>query len=113
MPWNIEIGDYAAVGERAILYALGHIKIGKRTTISQGAHLCAGTHDWHDPAMPLVKSAIEIGADSWLCADVFIGPGVNIGDHAIVGARAVVMKDVPPGIIVAGNPARQIGVRNK
>jgi putative colanic acid biosynthesis acetyltransferase WcaF len=111
IPWNLEIGASAAVGARAILYSLGLIRIGPRATISQGAHLCAGTHDWRDPAMPLLKPPIEIGADAWICADAFVGPGVTIGDASIIGARAVVMRDVAPATIVAGNPAREIGKR--
>lgn len=111
IPWNLDLGAQCAVGDRAILYALGPITIGPRATVSQGAHLCAGTHDWRDPKMPLMKSPIEIGADAWVCADAFIGPDVTIGDDAIVGARAVVTKTVAPGAIVAGNPARVIGKR--
>lgn len=111
IPWNIEIGDYAAVGDHAILYALGHIRIGARSVVSQGAHICAGTHDWRDATMPLIKSPITIGDDVWVCADAFVGPGAIIGRNAIVGARAVVVKDVPVGAIVAGNPARQIGLK--
>ena len=112
MPWNLDLGAQCAVGDRAILYALGPITIGPRATVSQGAHLCAGTHDWRDPTMPLIKLPIEIGMDAWVCADAFIGPDVTIGDGAVVGARAVVTKNVAPGLIVAGNPAREIRKRN-
>ena len=104
MPWHIEIGDQAAVGDRVILYALGKIEIGKRATISQNAHLCAGTHDWRDPARPLLKTPIHIGADAWICADAFVGPRVRIGQGAILGARGVAMKDLAPGQIGTGNP---------
>lgn len=91
-----------------ILYALGPINIGRRATISQGAHLCAGTHDYRDPAMPLIKSPIATADDVWICADAFIGPNVSVGHRAIVGACAVVMHDVGPNIIVACNPARAV-----
>lgn len=113
IPWNLMIGEHAAVGDRVILYALGPIQIGERCTISQGSHLCAGTHDYRDPTMPLVKSPITIGDDAWICADVFVGPGVSIGKLAIVGARAVVMKNVRDNMIVAGNPAREIRARSQ
>lgn len=105
VPWSLSIGDDSAVGDRAILCALGPIRIGERVTISQHAHLCAGTHDWRDPAMPLVKAPIEIGDDAWVCADAFIGPGVTVGRGTIVGARACVMRDVGADCIVEGNPA--------
>jgi putative colanic acid biosynthesis acetyltransferase WcaF len=112
MPWNLEIGESAAIGDRVNLYALGSITIGARATVSQGAHICAGTHDISDPARPLLKPPITIGSDAWVCADAFVGPGVAVGDGAIVGARAVAMKDVPAYAIVVGNPARQIKKRN-
>jgi putative colanic acid biosynthesis acetyltransferase WcaF len=108
MPWNLEIDDMAAVGDRTILYALGPIRIGPRATISQGAHCCAGTHDLSQPHRPLIKLPIVIGADSWVAADAFIGPGVTVGEGAVVGARSVVAKDVAPGLIVAGNPAQPL-----
>ncbi len=85
---------------------LGSPMIGSSLTISQRAHLCAGTHDYTDPAMPLLKPPIVIEDDAWICADAFVGPGVTVGQGAVVGARAVVVKDVPPWTIVAGNPAR-------
>jgi putative colanic acid biosynthesis acetyltransferase WcaF len=108
IPWNLDLGDHCAIGDRVILYALGPIRIGTRTTISQGSHLCAGSHDWREPSMPLIKSPILIGSDVWICADVFIGPGVTVGNRAIVGARAVAMTNVPAETLVAGNPARFI-----
>lgn len=111
VPWNLQIEDNSAIGDRAIIYNLGLISIGRDVTVSQGAHLCAGTHDYRDPAMPLLKPPITIGAGAWICADAFVGPGVTIGPMAIVGARAVVVRDVPEAAIVVGNPARSVGIR--
>ncbi len=111
IPWNLEIGDEAAIGDRAILYALGPIRIGPRATVSQGAHLCAGTHDWRVPSMPLVKTPLIVAEDAWICADAFVGPGVTVNRGAIVGARAVAMKDIEPHTIVSGNPAKKIADR--
>lgn len=111
LPWNLEIGDHAAIGDRAIIYNLGKITIGPTATISQGAHLCAGTHDFRRIDLPLVKAPISVGAGAWICADAFVGPGVVIGELAVVGARAVLIKNVDANEIVAGNPARCIGIR--
>lgn len=113
IPWNIELGDQSAVGDRAILYSLGPIRIDRQVTVSQGAHLCAGTHDYRDPTMPLLKLPIVIEHDAWVCADAFVGPGVRIGAHAIVGARCVVMKNVVPNAIMIGNPARLLRQRGE
>ena len=108
IPWHLDLGAQCAVGDRAILYALGPITIGARATISQGAHLCAGTHDISRPDRPLLKPPVTVSDDAWVAADAFVGPGVTVGAGAIVGARGVVMKNVAPRTVVAGNPARRI-----
>jgi putative colanic acid biosynthesis acetyltransferase WcaF len=112
MPWNLQIGELSSIGEWALIYNLGRVSIGEKATISHRAHLCAGTHECEDPRMPLLKPPIMIGAGAWICADAFVGPGVSIGEGAVVGARAVAVKDAGPWEIVAGNPARVIGRRN-
>ena len=110
-PWNLTIGDFAAIGDHARIYNLGPIQIGSRATISQFSHLCAGSHDYQSPTMALLKLPITVGEDAWVCADAFVGPGVTIGDGAVVGARAVVVKDVPAWTVVAGNPAKEVKKR--
>lgn len=110
-PWNLAIGDDAAIGEWALVYNLGPVTIGSRTTISQRVHLCAGSHDYKDPAMPLLKPPIVIGDEVWVCADAFVGPKVTVGDRAILAAAAVVVKDVETATIVGGNPAKLIKAR--
>lgn len=111
MPWNFSIGDFSAIGEDALIYCLGPITIGSRVTVSQRAHLCAGSHDFTDPTMPLLKPPITIGDQAWICADAFVGPGVVVGAGAVVGARAVVVRDVLEWSVVVGNPARTIRSR--
>jgi putative colanic acid biosynthesis acetyltransferase WcaF len=111
VPWNVSIGNNAAIGEGAILYSLGEIRIGDQVTISQRAHLCAGTHDYTKPEFPLIRAPVTVGDGAWICAEAFIGPGVCVGAYAIVGARAVAVKDIGGYAIVAGNPARCVGVR--
>ena len=108
MPWNLTIGAYVGIGDSVILYALGPITIGNNATLSQGAHICAGTHDISRPDRPLLKLQISVEDDAWVAADAFIGPGVTVGSGAIVGARGVVMKNVAPQTVVVGNPARPI-----
>lgn len=107
-PWLLTMGDHSSIGDRVHVYNLGQLSIGDQTSISQNTHLCGGTHDYQQPALPLIRAEIRIGSGVWICADAFIGPGVHIGDNAIVAARAVVVKDVPPNLIVGGNPARVI-----
>ncbi|NQU41020.1 MAG: putative colanic acid biosynthesis acetyltransferase [Lentisphaerae bacterium] len=108
MPWQLTLGDRCLIGDKVRLYNLGPITIGDDSVISQWAHLCAGTHDYADPAFPLVRMPIQIGRQVWVAADAFVGPGVTLGEGVVVGARAVVVKDVAAWTIVGGNPARPI-----
>jgi putative colanic acid biosynthesis acetyltransferase WcaF len=108
LPWNLALGDQAAIGDRAVLYALGPITIGKRVTISQSAFLCAGSHDYASPDMTLTKPPVAVGDDAWICAAAFVGPGVTIGDRAILAACGVAVADIPDDEIHGGNPARLI-----
>ena len=111
IPWTLTIGDEATVGDGATLYALGPMHIGARVTISQGAHLCGGTHDFRDPNFPLIRATVTVEDDAWIAADAFVGPNVTVKRAAVIGARAVVMRDVLAGNIVAGNPAKVVGKR--
>ncbi|QFZ92682.2 DapH/DapD/GlmU-related protein [Synechococcus elongatus] len=110
-PWNLQIGARTTIAWQTTLYALGPIVIGQDCVISQGSHLCAGSHDFRDPEFPLLKLPIQIGDGVWIASEAFIGPGVTLGDRAVVGARSVVVRSVAPGTVVAGNPARPVGDR--
>jgi len=111
-PWKFSIGDWSSVGAHAMIYNLGPVTIGEKVTISQRAHLCAGTHDASDPVMPLQKPPIVVDDQAWVCADAFVGPGVTVGEGAVVGARAVAVNDVEAWTIVGGNPAQFIKERH-
>jgi putative colanic acid biosynthesis acetyltransferase WcaF len=106
IPWHLRIGSMVTIGDDVRLYALGSLEIGAGATVSQGAHLCAGTHDYTRNDFTLVKAPIIIGEDCWICADAFVGPHVSVGRGAVVGARAVAMRDVEPWTVVSGNPAQ-------
>ena len=110
-PWNLTVGDWSAMGEETFIYNLGPVTLGEKVTVSHRAQLCAGTHDYTQPDLPLIKPPIIIDNQAWVCADAFVGPGVTVGEGAIVGARAVAMKNVAPWTIVAGNPAKPIRLR--
>lgn len=110
-PWHLSIGPGCTIAWDVTIYCLGPVSIGADVVISQGAHLCAGDHNIRDPGFPVLKRPITVGDGVWIAADAFIGPGLSIGERAVVGARAVVMRDVPDGAVVAGNPARVVGQR--
>jgi putative colanic acid biosynthesis acetyltransferase WcaF len=111
MPWNVQIDDWAALGEDVFVYSLGKVHIGRNVSLSYRSHVCAGAHDLEDPALPLLKLPVCIEEDAWVGTEAFIGPGVTVGRGSVVGARTVVVKDVGPFDIVAGNPARFIRKR--
>jgi putative colanic acid biosynthesis acetyltransferase WcaF len=104
-PWNLIMERQSCLGPRSICYSAGLVHLGENAVISQGAHLCAATHDHRHPDFTLMIAPIVIESHAWVAAEAFVGPGVTIGTRAVVGARSVAMKDVPPGKVVAGNPA--------
>jgi putative colanic acid biosynthesis acetyltransferase WcaF len=110
-PWNIDFGDECGVANGAILYSQGKISIGKRSVISQGAHLVAGTHDYTKAGFPLITRPIHIGNYVWVAAEAFIHPGVTVGDGSVIGARSVVTKDMPPWMVCSGHPCKPIKER--
>lgn len=104
-PWNLEMGDHACISEGVDCYCVDKITIGAHSTVSQYSFLCTASHDYTDRAMPLVTAPIIIGERTWITADVFVGPGVTIGDGAVVTARSSVFSDIPPWMVARGNPA--------
>jgi putative colanic acid biosynthesis acetyltransferase WcaF len=112
IPWKLTLHDGATLGDRANAYSLGPIEIGARATVAQEAYLCAGTHDFDDPRLPLQVAPIRVGEEAFIFARVFVMPGVTIGARAVVGAGSMVTRDVPPDVIAAGNPCRVLRERN-
>lgn len=112
-PWNLSMGDDSCISEHVDCYSVDYVTIGANATVSQYSFLCTASHDFNDPAMPLVTAPISIGARAWITADVFVGPGVTVGEGAVVGARSSVFTDVPCWTVVAGNPAKAIHDRKK
>ena len=80
-------------------------------TVSQRTYLCTASHDIRSPRHEQTEKPIIIEDRAWVAAEAFIGPGVTIGEGAVVGARAAVFKDVEAWTVVGGNPAREIGKR--
>ena len=110
-PWNLEMGDHSCLSEQVDCYCVDKIRIGAHSTISQYSFLCTASHDYTDPEMPLITAPIIVGEQAWITSDVYVAPGVTIGDGAVVGARSSVFKNVEPWTLVAGNPARVIKKR--
>ncbi len=117
-PENVELGGKIYIGEDCKLYAEGGLKIGAYTKIGQGCLIMTTAHNYKSQTrIPFDHIGIlrrtEIGKNCWLGVRCIICGGVKIEDGAIIGAGAVVTKSVPKCAIVAGNPARIIGWRDK
>jgi len=110
-PWNLIMDEYACLSYDVDCYSVATVHLHAHSTVSQYSFLCTASHDFTDPGMALTTAPISIGAGAWICADVFVAPGVTVGDGAVVGARSSVFKDVPPMMVVAGSPVRVIGPR--
>ncbi len=110
-PWRLEIGDYSWVGDDAWLYSLGEIRIGAHSAISQKCFICTSGHDFKSPYFKNVVKPIVIGSGVWVAADVFVAPGVTIGDNAVIGARSTVFRDMPADTLCYGNPCRPVRKR--
>jgi len=111
-PWNLVMGDHSTLARNVDCYCVDKVEIGSFTTVSQYCYLCTASHDYSDPCieynpqMQLITAPILLGDRVWLTADVFVGPGVSIGDGAVVLARSTVVHDLQPWVVAAGNPAK-------
>ena len=110
-PWNLEMGDDSTLANGVDCYCVAKVTLGANATISQYSHLCTASHDYTNPAMPLMVAPIVIGEKAWITADVFVGPGVTIGDGAVIIARSSVFADIDSWVVARGNPAVAIRQR--
>jgi putative colanic acid biosynthesis acetyltransferase WcaF len=104
-PKYLSVGEHASIGPDVDIYNVDRVDIGNHCTISMQAMLCTGSHDIQDRFMALTHEPITIEDGAWVCARAFVGPGVVIGQGAVVAACAVVSKDVAAWNVVVGNPA--------
>lgn len=105
-PWNLIMEDHSCISDYVNCYNVAPICIGKYSTVSQYSFLCSASHDYSRASMPLVVAPITIGSNAWITADVFVGPGVTIGDGCVVTARSTVLNDLPEWQLARGNPAK-------
>ena len=111
MPWNLILHDWISFGVDVQIMNYSLVEIESHVVVSQGVFLCGGSHDYHSPSMPLVSGNILIRARTWICAQAFIGPNIEIGEDCVVAARSVVVKSIQSNCVVGGNPARIIKPR--
>jgi putative colanic acid biosynthesis acetyltransferase WcaF len=107
-PWNLAMADDSCIGPDVDCYCVDRVEIGVRAVVSQRAFLCTASHDYNRPSLPLITAPIVLQADTWVTAEVYVGPGVTINQGAVALARAVVVRDVEAWAVVAGNPAKVV-----
>lgn len=112
-PWNLVCADQVTAANGAELYNPAPMHFGSHAIVSQGAFLCGATHDYNDPAFPLVAYAMRFGAYSWVCARASVGPGVSVGEGAVLGLASVATRDLEPWTVYAGAPARAVRERER
>lgn len=112
-PWNLRCADQVTAGDHAEIYNPAPIHLGSHAILSQGAYLCGATHDFDDPAFPLVACTMRIGAYAWICARASVAPGVNIGEGAVLGLASVATRDLDPWTVYAGSPAVKVKGRSR
>ena len=110
---RILVGRNVGLGNAILNARSGNIVIGDNVSLGHNAMLLTGYHDMNAknrkrPTLEDAKRDIEIGDSVWIASGaIVIGP-VKIGKNSIVGAGSVVTEDIPEGVLVAGNPAREI-----
>ena len=112
-PWNLVCEDAACLGDDAEIYNPSATYLGSHAVVSQNAYLCGATHDYNDPAFPLISLPINLGAYSWICARASVAPGVHVGEGAVLGLGSVATSDLEPWTVYAGVPARKVKHRER
>ena len=113
IPSRLRIGDHSWIDGSVNLYSVAEISIGSNTVVSEGAFLCTATHDIHTNGFELVTQPLRIGNNAWIASRAIVLPGIVVGDGSVIGAGAVVTRNVDSLNVVAGNPARVVGSRKK
>jgi putative colanic acid biosynthesis acetyltransferase WcaF len=107
-PWNLECADGVSLGDEAEIYNPSPVSLGSHAIVSQQAYICGATHDYNDPAFPLISFPMSVGAYSWVCARASVCPGVNVGEGAVLGLASVATRDLEPWTVYAGAPAQML-----
>lgn len=107
-PKNLIMEEQATIGPNANIYNQGTIKLCKLSTVSQNASLCASSHRYQSRKHELILCPITINEKAWICAEAFVGPNVNVGEGAVLGARSVAKKDLEPWAVYDGNPCVKV-----
>jgi putative colanic acid biosynthesis acetyltransferase WcaF len=112
-PWNLICADQVTAGDGAEIYNPAPVTLGSHAILSQDAYVCTATHDYDDPAFPLIAYAMTIGAYAWVCARASVAPGVNVDEGAVLGLGSVATRRLEAWTVYAGVPAVKVKERRQ
>ncbi len=112
-PWNLICADQVTAGDGVEIYNPAPITLGSHAILSQEAYLCGATHDYDDPAFPLLAYAMKVGSYAWVCARASVAPGVQVGEGAVLGLGSVATRDLEAWTVYAGVPAIKVKERKR
>jgi putative colanic acid biosynthesis acetyltransferase WcaF len=112
-PWNLICADQVTAGDGVEIYNPAPVTLGSHAILSQEAYVCAATHDYDDPAFPLIAYAMNIGSYAWICARASVAPGVNVGEGAVLGLGSVATRSLDAWTVYAGVPAVKVKERRQ
>lgn len=104
-PWRLVVGNHVWIGEGVLILSLAPVTIENNVCVSQRAFLCTGSHDYRKVTFDLITRPITLEQGCWIAAQAFVSPGVKVGAGSVVSAGSVITQDVPPRVLVRGNPA--------
>lgn len=110
-PWNLFCADHVAAGNGVEIYNPSPMHFASHVILSQDCYLCGATHDYNDPTFPLLAYQMSFGQYAWICARASVGPGINVGDGAVLGLGSVATKHLAAWTVYSGNPAVAIRER--
>lgn len=112
-PANLVMKDHALIAANVNCYNMAKVHLGRHALVSQGTFLCGGTHRIDSPDFTLVTRDIIIEDFAWVCADAFVGPGVTIGEGAVLAACGAAFENLEPWGVYRGNPASYLRQRRR
>ena len=114
----IRLGPRTTIGSNSVIVSMAGVDLGEAVLVAGGVYISAGAYQFADRTKPVMdqavysKGPIKIGDHTWIGTGAVILDGITVGRGAIIGAGAVVTKDVPDYAIAAGVPARILGMRD-
>src|SRR5882757_3176317 len=107
-PWNLICANQVTAADGAEIYNPAPIELGSHAILSQGAYLCGATHDYDDPAFPLIAFRMTLGPYAWVCARASVAPGVSLAEGAVLGLGSVATRNLEAWTVYAGAPAVKV-----